>query len=740
MNTQNEDAPVSDVSIVAHNLDRIASLQVTDTGLFVLAVHSFVEGWIRDRFGFGTEILKFSFMMNHFINYAKKKNGAYVPGLFSLDAMITAHDETHAVRHHFKDLDRISAETATQHLERFCSLAGIGNQDKLNEIRRFLNLWDERKPFPVLLEENRRLALLHGKNAEEHRALVNGVAAKQLLDQKIEVLYASMIAKDRRIEELETIAEARGEKAQHERHERAAIEVALREAKKELEGFRKEHEYISLMRKMTAYTRTRADYERMIIHLTPEQKNVLDQIRLDSDFLVKGSAGTGKTLVLLKAIEKAKTGGADKHLGFEELSGSIALLTYNQTLVRYDRYIASILSTENRADKIMTADAFIQERLAAIEPGAHMEYDCMKALSERYCPEGMIAKEVAAEAELVIWGNDVPYGTYVNESYERTGMKKAKGPRERTKLWAAAEAMAAEMEATKGYSKGYSRIKLLRALEAAPADPRLCCVDYIFIDEAQDLSVADLKALKACSRRCAVLAGDSDQSIYQPGFSFRKAGLDVIGKSRILRSNFRNSIPIHELAERYRALVPGLDNETQPSAVRPGPPPELFQAKDRKALFELLLMRVKFFLRSLDYSPENLAVIVPMNDDVTFVIEGLRAAGIDAANIHPHSFDFASEGVVRISTLHSAKGLDFPVVFLFLPRRPWLSSDYDDAAVERMMRSLIYVGATRAMEHLNVFTLDAPGSGAVSDLVAAFSTDDPADESVASASVAAIFR
>ena len=723
MSIQESEISANDPATISRNLDRIATLQVTDTGLFVLAVHSFVEGWIRDRFGFGTEMLTFSFMMNHFIAYAKKKTGDYVPGLASLDAMITAHDETHSVRHHFHDLDRTSAETATQHLERFCMLAGAGAPEKLEEIRRFLELWDERKPLPVLIEENRRLALLRGKDAEERRALVEGVAAKQVLDQKIEILAASLIAKDRRIEELEGIAEARGEKAQNERHERASIEAELRAARKELEGFRKEGEYIGLMRRMTAYTRTRADYERMIIHLTPEQNKVLEQIKLDSDFLVKGAAGTGKTLVLLKAIEKAKTGGVDKRLGFDELSGSVALLTYNQTLVRYDRYVASILSTENRADKIMTADAFIQERLAAIESGAHMDYDCIKALSEKYSPEGISPKEVEAEAELIIWGNDVPYETYVNESYERTGMKKAKGPKERAKLWAAAEAMAAEMEVAKGYSKGYSRIKLLRAIEASPADPRLRCVDYIFIDEAQDLAAADLKALKGCARRCVVLAGDADQSIYQPGFSFKQAGLDVVGKSRILRSNFRNSIPIHELAERYRALVPGLDKDNQPSAVRPGPPPELLQAKDRNALFDLLLARMRFFLKSLDYSPENIAVIVPMNEDIKFVIEGLRGAGIDAANIHPQAFDFASEGQVRVSTLHSAKGLDFPVVFLFLPRRPWFGSGYGEDAVERMTRNLIYVGATRAMEHLNVFALEEPGSAAVADLVAAFSSD-----------------
>ena len=134
---------------------------------------------------------------------------------------------------------------------------------------------------------------------------------------------------------------------------------------------------------------------------------------------------------------------------------------------------------------------------------------------------------------------------------------------------------------------------------------------------------------------------------------------------------------------------------------------------------------MRLFLKSLDYSPENIAVIVPMNDDVKFVINGLHEAGIEAVNIHPHAFDFASENTVRVSTLHSAKGLDFPVVFLFLPRRPWCGNGYGEDAVERMTRSLIYVGVTRAMEHLNVFTLEEPESAAITDLVAAFSLGAP---------------
>ena len=41
----------------------------------------------------------------------------------------------------------------------------------------------------------------------------------------------------------------------------------------------------------------------------------------------------------------------------------------------------------------------------------------------------------------------------------------------------------------------------------------------------------------------------------------------------------------------------------------------------------------------------------------------------------------------------------------------------------------IYVGMTRAMDHLNVFTLEEPGSGAIQDLVACMDAQDKAAES-----------
>lgn len=711
----NDSAPPDPVH---RNLERLTSLQCTDPGMFVLATHSFVEGWIRDHFGLGMDEISFTSLMNIFTDEVKKQKNCYLPEIPAMNAMITAHIDVNSVRHRFAELDKSAAEMATQHLDRFCSLANIGSPEQLGTIRRHLSHWDERKATGALIEELKAIKNISARYNEEKRSLIARIAEMGEAVKYIEQLKSKLAQQDRTIEELKARNEVKSEKADTERRERARIAEELKTAQIELKAYEKEQKYIALMRRLTAYTRTRADYERSIVHLTPEQSGVLGQIRLNSDFLVKGAAGTGKTLVLLKAIEKAKGGGKVASLGFEELQGSVALLTYNTTLAKYDRYIASILSPEHGADRIMTADAFLRERLTAIESGASIDYNnLLQDLAKHHCPEGMTPKELCDEAEIIVWGNDLSFEDYISNGFERRGMKKALQPHDRAKVWAACEAMAAEMESRHRYSKSYSRIKLLRASKEAQGDPRLKVVDYVFIDEAQDLTAADLKTLKACARRSVILAGDADQSIYQPGFSFRQAGIDVAGRVRILKTNFRNTLPVHSLAEAYRAGKPSQDPESQPAAFREGPLPELFSSEDLDSLIDLLIARVQFFKDYLEYDPENICILAPQNDEVNLVIERLLVEGFAAENPKEKDFDFTKEGTVRVATCHSAKGLDFPVVFLLLNRKPYAGSSYNDAVEDIMTRNLIYVGMTRAMEHLNIFTLENPGSPAIADLV-----------------------
>jgi len=713
-------------------LERIERLQGADPGIFVLAVHAFVEGWIRDRFDYQMASVSFGSLVEEFIGYCrdaqKTHDGGSPKGFASMDALKQSHHETDYVRHRFHGLPRSYAEAATEHLDVFCRLAGIGSPERLEAIKHYIAAWDARKPMGALMEENELIRSLVRKEARENRTLADQVAELSVRAAVVEHLETSLRATELRLSEVAATSGARNERIDELRVEKARTAYELKEARASLAQLSEARDYVDALRRMTIFTRTRADYERAVIRLTAEQKTILAQITLDKDFLVKGSAGTGKTLVLLKAVEKAKgigTGGASKQdtLELPELRGSVALLTYTTTMVKYDAFLSALMASDrfDGADRIATADSFLLERLRTLDPYASIDWTgtTLLELATRYATPGLEPRELAAEVENFIWANDVSQDEYVTRLMDRTGMRKALQKTDRYDVWVAAETIALELEAGGTYTRNYAALKLARAARTQPGS---CppSVDYVFIDEAQDLPAVVLAALKAAARRCVLLAGDADQSIYQPGFSFKRSGLDIAGRARILKSNFRNTVQIHELAERYRSVDSCHDRDNAPEAFRDGPVPELFQAADRASLLESMAQRLRLCTETLGYEPQNIAILVPTNDDIPMVRERLAAMGLSVANIRDPDFSFDATGAVRVTTLHSAKGLDFPVVLLFLDRSPFFGPGYDDESVQRMSANLVYVAMTRAMDHLNVFTLQHPQSIAIANLVGVF--------------------
>lgn len=710
-----------------NQLSRLARLQGSDPGVFVLAVHSFVEAYMRSAcMPENPASETFYAYLEAFRSDLVRRN-ADLPSAqrYAVLGLIRrAHALTNDVRHRFVSLDTEMARAATQHLLQFCLLAGI-ESEQLANVESYLDVWKERRTVSELAHELTETGYrLHVAQAQS-KALTERVTELEGIRERFEHLSREHTDLSRRIADLEQRTSGKDAKIDSLRSERAKLTEDLRSLRRRQGELDDAQAYVDALAQVSIYTRTRLDYERTIVRLTAEQKQVLSQISLDHDFLVKGAAGTGKTLVLLKAIEAAKGQG---QLDLPEIQGSVALLTYTNTLVKYDRYLSSIMMQDrlDDGDRIATADQFLLERLQDIHPGARIAFkrDEIESLMPQKLPPGFRAEDLLAELEQVIWARAATRTEYVDRMMDRPGMKKAVGRNGRAAVWDAAGAFCAAMERERLYARGYAALRVIEAVAggvAAPATSNApAAFDYIFIDEAQDLPAIVLRALKACARRCVILAGDADQSIYQPGFTFRQAGIDIQGRTRILRTNFRNTVQIHEKAEAFRTTVPGLDNENQPDAFRDGPEPEVFQTADATSLAALLLARLRLFTETLGYERENICVLVPTKQSYDTIRLVLEPAGYSLAQIRDPAFSFSENHAVRISTLHSAKGLDFPVVMLFLPQTPFVGSDLDSDAEDRMRRNLLYVASTRAMDHLNIFTLDPVPDQAVGDLVSCF--------------------
>src|SRR5581483_9364493 len=107
--------------------------------------------------------------------------------------------------------------------------------------------------------------------------------------------------------------------------------------------------------------------------------------------------------------------------------------------------------------------------------------------------------------------------------------------------------------------------------------------EFIIADEAQDVSITQLRFLGALGKDCPnglFFAGDLGQRIFQQPFSWKALGVDVRGRSRTLRVNYRTSHQIRAYADRLLdPEVADVDGNTEDRgrtvSVFNGPPPSI---------------------------------------------------------------------------------------------------------------------------------------------------------------------
>lgn len=703
-----------DLEFVDSQLTRLEALQGTDPAIFALAVHAFIEGTLRLRYDLSTIEIGFNELVSQFIEECIHDAQSYIPEIATMKELKHTHIETNEVRHRFSPAGNSTAQVATCELECFCKLAELGTTERLSRIRQYLDAWDQRIPLGSLCQEFDRMKTLYAYEKKTNLLLASQVEELTKSKQALWELTTTLKTKEAELARLEQSNVLRTKKIEKLRTERFETQTHIKEMQEKLKDLQKAQEYVDTMRRMTVFTRTRGSYEKLMLRLTAEQASILDQIHLDGDFLIRGSAGTGKSLVLIKAMEKAML----KHRE-DKKSTKVALLTFTNTLVKFNRYMVSILSGFEEKPQITTVDAFLLERLQQYSPCCTPSTEILKALCQSHAYEGMSAEDLEKEIDCFLLKQDVSYQEYVEQLIHRTGMKKPLKRAQRQRVWEVRDGVVQSMEEQNIFCFTYIPLLLQKmVLERGIEENQQ--YDQLFIDEAQDLGAGALRALKQLSRGCVVLCGDEKQSIYQVGSSFARSGLDVVGRAKVLRTNFRNSVQIHSFAQAFKLK----DEPTSPHAMalafRDGPMPELFRFTNKKEQMHLLAERVSFFTSLLEYEAENICILTPSKGDFPAIEEALAKEGRRVSEVLDKDFRFEDRGAIRLSTMHSAKGLDFPVVLLCLGSEPRQQSQYDAKANEQILRNLIYVSITRALDHLNLFIPAKSEIQAFNDLIACF--------------------
>jgi hypothetical protein len=242
----------------------------------------------------------------------------------------------------------------------------------------------------------------------------------------------------------------------------------------------------------------------------------------------------------------------------------------------------------------------------------------------------------------------------------------------------------------------------------------------LLIDEAHDFEDAWLqmaaRMVTPATNSLLVLYDDA-QSIYQKKrrkFNFSSVGIHAQGRTSVLKLNYRNTAEVLALAMHCAQSLLSDRAETEDAvqsvlpatAGRRGPVPVLMLARNAREEAELVAERIEQALaagRTLD----EVAVLFRIKrhmDDVAAALRRRRIAVQSMNDPQFKAFDW-SKPSVKLLTLHSAKGLEFPlVVVAALDAMP-----FKDEAIEEEVR-LLYVGMTRATHEL---VLSAAGPSAM---------------------------
>lgn len=236
--------------------------------------------------------------------------------------------------------------------------------------------------------------------------------------------------------------------------------------------------------------------------------------------------------------------------------------------------------------------------------------------------------------------------------------------------------------------------KLIAANEVRPSEKMYSA---IFVDEAQDLAVAELAALLELSDKVCI-CGDDRQGIYnQDGMVTAEAlGLEV---HRLTR-HFRIGQEVAKVADKLMPPAKGgvtlestcnYDPAIQgTSSATLHPPQSRIEQLDK--ILELIEVQLDAFPN------EAVGIFCPRQEDRLEVKRYLEATHL-RNQICTHGVDpdatFAGEALIHIMTLHASKGTEFRCVHIFgaegLTKFPLNRT------------KLIYTGVTRAKTALNVY-------------------------------------
>lgn len=432
------------------------------------------------------------------------------------------------------------------------------------------------------------------------------------------------------------------------------------------------------------------------VNPTPEQLAILEDAARGVR-LIRGAAGSGKTTTALLRLRQQ----CRARIARQERMGSaepvrVLALTFNRTLRGYIDQLAREQIPDAAAVEF-TTDTFARWALGLVGSNIKIQDD----YPDKAVRPMLRSLGGTVSANLNYFVGEIEYitGRFTRENRneyliaERTGRGRAPAVNRQLR-----ERILREVIEPYEDLKKDKAIWDWQDLALAVANVPSQRYDVVVADETQDFSANQMRGIIAHldHAHSTTFIIDAAQRIYPQSFSWREIGINMQGQARTLKRNYRNTAEIARLAASLVRGLPMDEDGVLPDAVAcqtSGYKPKVIAGLYRDQL-DHMLNAVQPFLAA----DETVAILQPFGGKwFDFAKQALRHRGIAYCELTQNREWPTGSELMALSTIHSAKGLEFDHVLM-----PGLSQeitphgDEDGDGTLDSLRRLLAMGIGRA--------------------------------------------
>lgn len=450
--------------------------------------------------------------------------------------------------------------------------------------------------------------------------------------------------------------------------------------------------------------------EKWRVFLHPAQRKIVQKV-YSGAARVLGGAGTGKTVV---AMHRAK------HLASKcKDNERILFTTFTANLAADIRENMRKICTleELRRTEIIHLDAWVNQFLRESGFSAQIAYDdIINPLWEQ---------------AILLANNNLPFeSSFYRDEWNRiviaqealtlekyikairTGRGTRLNRKQRIQLWKVFENYQNLMKENNIRDINTAMYETTKLLQARGRKPRY---SSIIIDEGQDFSNNAYRMLRALAGdehpNDIFVVGDSHQRIYKNHPVLAQCGINVRGRSSILKINYRTTEEIRKCAFALLNGIPfddldeGVDFGDKCQSLTHGETPIVESFSNANDEFDFILNEVKT-LNDGGIALTDICVVARTKKLVDDYLALFTKAGVRSYAIKRNKIEDRSHDGLRIATMHRVKGLEFKYVFItavnnrIVPLQSAINnidaiSEAESIASEKC---LLYVAMTRAQK------------------------------------------